>query len=98
MRTQAIAGDVRRVECPLPMKALGFAESLWVKSSLAGLLASTGLAGSPVTLDACQVYGAVRGSRLYRVSLSRAQQTAGGCSTNSASDALLKAFGELCEV
>jgi hypothetical protein len=94
-RTSDVTG---RVRCPLPLRALGFVKSLWVKSSLAGLLASTGLAGSPVALDACRICDAVQGNRLYRITLSRAGQTAGGCSTISASDALLKAFGELCEV
>jgi YcaO cyclodehydratase, ATP-ad Mg2+-binding len=98
VRTQTTTADVHRLECPLPLRALGFVESLWVKSSLAGLLASTGLAGSPVALDAYRICDAVQGNRLYRITLSRAEQTAGGCSTISASDALLKAFGELCEV
>jgi hypothetical protein len=90
--------QLRRVECPLPIRGLGFVQSLWLRSSLAGFLASTGLAASPVALDAYRICDAVQGNRLYRVTLSRAKQTASGCSTTSASDALLKAFGELCEV
>jgi hypothetical protein len=34
------------------IRGLGWVELLWIRSNLAGLLASTGLAGQPVTLDA----------------------------------------------
>jgi hypothetical protein len=91
-------GENLRLECPLPIKRLGLLESFWIRSQLAGLLALTGLAGSPVMLDAHQVFKALTGRRLYRVILSRGHQTAGGRSTASASEALQKAFGEMCEV
>ena len=98
MPMRANMNGTLEVKSPLPLKGIGAIGRFWIKLQSAGLLKATGLTREPVRVDACQILGAFQGRPLFRVTMSCNGVTAGASSTVSASEALQKAFSELCEI
>jgi hypothetical protein len=90
--------EISQVRSPLPLKAPGPFSRFWIKLQSAGLLKSIGLAREPVRIEAYKILDALRGRSLFRVTISCKGVTAGANSTVSVSEALQKAFSELCEI
>jgi hypothetical protein len=96
MRTNV--SEVLEVKSPLPLKGLGPIGRFWIRLQSAGLLKATGLTQQPIRVDAYQILGALHRRPLFRIAMSCNGMTAGASSTVSVSEALQKAFSELCEI
>jgi hypothetical protein len=89
--------DILEVKCPLPIKRVGAIERLWLQVKTAGLLRISRFTSEPVTIDAYSVAKVFSRKSLFRVTLTCKGIAAAASSTTSSSEAMHKAFSELCE-
>jgi hypothetical protein len=89
--------DILEVKCPLPIKRVGAIQRSWLQVQTAGLLKISSLTSEPVTIDAYSVAKVFSQKSLFRVTLTCKGIAAAASSTTSSSEAMHKAFSELCE-